>query len=95
MQDLPFQTPTQLAALALTLIAGWFLGLASRSGGAKWRARYHDEEIRHAGYRKDAEIELRDAAQRIRELEAENAALRGGAPVVETRDTRPIDPDHR
>jgi hypothetical protein len=100
MQNLPFETPTQLIALALTLVAGWFLGLASRSGGAKWRARYHDEEIAHASSRQRADSELRDAAQRIRELEAENAALRTDARVVETRDAplrEPpiVDPDRR
>ena len=43
MHDLPFQSPTQFLALALTLIAGWLLGLGSSSGGAKWRERYEDE----------------------------------------------------
>lgn len=76
MQDLPFQTITQFVALGLTLIAGWFLGLASSSGGRKWRERYYDEELSSAGYRDRAESDLRDAAQRIRDLEAENARLR-------------------
>jgi hypothetical protein len=83
MQDLPFQTLTQFAALGLTLVAGWFLGLASASGGRKWRERFYDEEINNAGYRDRAESDLRDAARRIRDLEAENAKLRAGAPVAE------------
>jgi hypothetical protein len=82
MQDLPFQTLTQFAALALTLIAGWVLGLASASGGRKWRDRFYDEEINSAGYRDRAESDLRDAARRIRDLEAENARLRAAAPVA-------------
>ena len=58
MHDLPFQTPTQFAALALTLFAGWLLGLGSASGGAKWRERYEDEAGDHAGYRHQAETEF-------------------------------------
>ncbi|RYE04162.1 MAG: hypothetical protein EOP61_01595 [Sphingomonadales bacterium] len=81
MQDLPFQTLTQFSALGLTLIGGWFLGLASASGGRKWRERYYDEELSNVGYRDRAESDLRDAARRIRDLEAENAKLRAGAPA--------------
>lgn len=88
MQDLPFQTLTQFAALGLTLIAGWLLGLASASGGRKWRERYYDEEMSNAGYRDRAETDLRDAAKRIRDLEAENASLRSAAPVVEPEPVR-------
>lgn len=79
MHDLPFQTFTQLAALGLTLIAGWFLGLASTSGGRKWRERLEEEEVENAGYRDRAESDLRDAARRIRDLEAENSKLRAAA----------------
>jgi hypothetical protein len=75
MQELPFHTITQLAALGLTLVAGWFLGLASSSGGRKWRERYQDLDLDHAGYRDRAETDLREAGRRIRELEAENARL--------------------
>jgi predicted flap endonuclease-1-like 5' DNA nuclease len=73
---LPFETGTQVAALALTLVGGWFLGLASRSGGAKWRERYQDEELEHARYRDEAEA-------RIRELQAELRAA-GRAPLPST-----------
>jgi hypothetical protein len=79
MDDLPFQTITQFVALGLTLIAGWFLGLASSSGGRKWRERYYDEELNSAGYRDRAETDLRDAARRIRDLEEENARLRAAS----------------
>lgn len=72
---LPFETATQFAALGLTLVAGWFLGLASRSGGAKWRERYQDEELAHARYRDEAE-------ERIRALQAEVKTLRGQVPAA-------------
>lgn len=71
---LPFETGTQFAALGLTLVGGWFLGLASRSGGAKWRERYQDEELEHARYRDEAE-------GRIRALEGELKGLRGQPPA--------------
>ncbi len=95
MHPLPFETVTQFAALGLTLIAGWFFGLASSSGGRKWRERYQDLEYDQAGYRDRAETDLRDQAKRIRELEAENAKLRAGAPVVtETVVERAPEPVH-
>lgn len=71
---LPFETATQFAALGLTLVGGWFLGLASRSGGAKWRERYQDEELEHARYRDEAEA-------RIRTLESELKTARAQAPA--------------
>jgi hypothetical protein len=82
MHDLPFQTITQFAGLGLTLIAGWFLGLASHSGGRKWRERYLEEDMENAGYRDRAEADLRETARRVRDLEAENARLKAGAPVA-------------
>ncbi|MET0307246.1 MAG: hypothetical protein ABW023_00940 [Sphingomonas sp.] len=78
MQDLPFTTPTQFVALVLTLIAGWALGLASSSGGKRWRERYQDEQAA----RTRADTALKEANQRIRELEAERGRLRGAAGVV-------------
>ncbi|WP_204265503.1 hypothetical protein, partial [Enterobacter hormaechei] len=66
---LPFETATQFAALGLTLVGGWFLGLASRSGGTKWRERYQDEELEHARYRDEAE-------GRLHALQAELKAAR-------------------
>jgi len=76
MQDLPFHTTTQFAALALTLIAGWLLGLASSSGGRKWREAYEDSAGDHAGYRHQAETDLKEANRRIRDLEAECERLK-------------------
>jgi len=49
-----FTTTTQFAALALCLIAGWFFGLASSSGGKKWKARYAAEREAHGTYRSRA-----------------------------------------
>ncbi|MBN8848122.1 MULTISPECIES: hypothetical protein [unclassified Sphingomonas] len=72
---MPFTTPTQYLALALALIAGWLLGLASHPGGRKWRDRYIAERDAHAATRNEADA-------RIRELEAENARLGRAAPVT-------------
>ncbi len=68
--DLPYHTLTQFAGLGLTLLAGWFLGLATAPGGGKWRDRFHDEEIEHARYRDEANEEIRAKTKRIRELES-------------------------
>jgi predicted flap endonuclease-1-like 5' DNA nuclease len=78
MQDWPFTTPTQIVALLLMLIAGWAFGFASSSGGKRWRARYQDEQLA----RSQADTALKDANQRIRELEAERDRLRNAAGVV-------------
>ncbi len=88
-----FSTPTQWAVLALCLVAGWLLGLASHPGGGKWKARYLAERDAHAGYRRDADArvaEVRtgesqavaDLKARTAELERENARLRAAAPVT-------------
>jgi len=96
MQGLPFSTPTQFTALVLVLVAGWLFGLASASGGRKWRQRYQDEEEAYANYRHQAEIDLREANKRIRELEAENARLgsaaAAGAPVAAAVADAPAEP---
>jgi hypothetical protein len=96
MHDLPFQTITQFAALGLTLIAGWFFGLASSGAGRKWRARYQELDVDHAGYRDRAERDLKDRNRRVRELEAENARLLeehtrlAAAPVVPVAAAAPV-----
>ena len=41
-------TTNQWAILALVLVLGWLLGLASRSGGAKWRRQLEEEQAEHA-----------------------------------------------
>jgi predicted flap endonuclease-1-like 5' DNA nuclease len=77
-----FTTPTQLAVLALCLIAGWLFGMASSSGGAKWRDRVRALEAEHAAYRKDAEA-------RIAAAEAERDTLAAAGPAATGADTRP------
>ena len=84
-----FTTTTQFAALALCLIAGWFLGLASHSGGRKWKTRYAAEREAHADYRKQHDTALADANRRIGELEHENARLAKAAETASTTVTAP------
>jgi len=79
-----FTTPTQFAALALCLLAGWFFGLASHSGGRKWKARYAAEREAHASLRKQGDTAYADANRRIAELERENARL------VQAAEARPV-----
>ncbi|WP_174297733.1 hypothetical protein [Sphingomonas bacterium] len=56
-----FSTPTQFIVLALALVAGWLLGLASHSGGRKWKDRYAREREAHAAARREAEAKLAEA----------------------------------
>lgn len=77
-----FSTPTQFVALALVLVAGWLLGLASHSGGAKWRNRYAAERDAHAANRLAAEQRHDVDKARIAELERENARLASAAPAT-------------
>ncbi|MDF7775037.1 hypothetical protein P1X14_07255 [Sphingomonas sp. AOB5] len=73
--SLPFETVSQFAGLGLTLVAGWFFGMASAPGGRKWRELYEEESVDLANYRHQAESDLKDANRRVRDLEAENAKL--------------------
>lgn len=66
-----FTTPTEWAALGFTLIAGWFFGLASSSGGKKWKRQLEEAELNHASARDRDEAELWNAQIRIRDLERE------------------------
>lgn len=70
-----FQTPTQFAVLALVLFAGWLFGLASSSGGKKWKQRYRDEEAAHKAYRAEVAADLKTRDERLREVEAERDRL--------------------
>jgi hypothetical protein len=89
---MPFTT-TQWAILALVLVAGWLLGLASHSGGRKWRERYTAERDAHAAYRRDADTKVAEAKReadaraaeadrRRAEAEREHARLASAAPVT-------------
>lgn len=83
MTDLPYTTPLQFLGLALALLAGWLLGLASNRSGRKWRDRYEAEEAAHLAQRD----ELAAANARIQELEAINARLERSV-----ADRRPVAP---
>ncbi|MFV0623722.1 hypothetical protein ACBY01_06900 [Sphingomonas sp. ac-8] len=76
-----FQTPTQYLVLVLCLVAGWLFGLASSSGGRKWRERLRAEEVEHKRYREEAAAELKARDTRIHELEAERDRALRAAPV--------------
>ena len=64
-----FSTPTQFAVLALLLVAGWLFGLASASGGRRWRERYAAERDAHAATRRDLEARHADTTRRATEAE--------------------------
>lgn len=66
-----FQTPTQFAVLALVLFAGWLFGLASSSGGRKWKERFRAEEAAHRTYRTEVATDLKARDARLAEVEAE------------------------
>lgn len=67
---------TGLVILGLVLVAGWLLGLASSTGGKKWKARYLAERDAHAAYRRDADARVTDAERRHAELDREHTAYR-------------------
>ena len=75
-------TATQFAILALVLVAGWLLGLASHPGGKKWRERYAAERDAHTANRKEADARLAAEKARQTELERENERLRNHVPVT-------------
>jgi hypothetical protein len=64
-----FSTTTQYVVLVLVLIAGWFFGLASSSGGARWRERYAAERDAHAAARRDLDARRADADKRVADAE--------------------------
>lgn len=77
-----FSTPTQFLALGLVLVAGWLFGLASHSGGRKWRDLYVNEREAHAANRRAADTKHAADKARIADLDRENARLRSAAPVT-------------
>lgn len=70
-----FNTLNQYIVLALLFVVGWLFGLASHSGGRKWRERLKAESEQHAAYRHDTDAQLKEAQRRGAELERDNAAL--------------------
>ena len=65
------QTPTQVVMLVLCVFAGWLLGLASTSGGRKWKSRFKALELEHRRYRTEAERAAQEKDAHIREIEAD------------------------
>ena len=66
-----FTTPTQFAALAVCLIAGWLFGLASHPGGKRAKAKLYALETEHANYKQDADVRVKKAEERAKVAEAE------------------------
>jgi len=64
-------TTNQIVILALVLVLGWLLGLASRSGGAKWKAQAAEDRARADA----AEARIAAADARIAELERHAPAV--------------------
>jgi hypothetical protein len=77
-----FTTTTQYVALAVALVAGWLLGLASHPGGARWKRRYAEEREAHAIARREHDARVAEANARAVELERENVRLARAAPVT-------------
>ena len=75
---MPAFTTNQWAILLLVLILGWLLGLASRSGGAKWRREYERERDAHVAYRNDQEARIAAANARVAELEKHSPLVGAG-----------------
>lgn len=71
-------TTNQWAILFLVLVLGWLLGLASRSGGGKWRRRYEEERAEHAALREGQDARVAAANARIAELERHAPAIGAG-----------------
>lgn len=77
-----FTTTTQYVALAVALVAGWLLGLASHPGGRRWKQRYAEEREAHATARREHDARVAEEKTRNAELERENARLARAAPVT-------------
>ncbi|MDB5673307.1 MAG: hypothetical protein JWM65_289 [Sphingomonas bacterium] len=67
--------PTNIVIIALLGIAALLFIIASFTGGGKWRRLYQEESEDYATYADRADQDLRDARQRIAELEASRTAL--------------------
>lgn len=100
-------TVTQWAIVALVFVAGWLLGLASHSGGRKWRDRYAAERDAHAQARRDAdarvaalETQHRDTLTQREQLAREQAQVAQSdritvaprRPITTTGVARPVQP---
>ena len=88
---MPAFTIEQWAVIGLVFVAGWLLGLASHSGGRKWRERYAAEREAHASARRDADARVVAAEKHSADLEREHARVLAATPVAApVAPTRPI-----
>lgn len=71
-----FTSGEQFVMLAVVLLAGWLLGLASAPRAAGWKRRARAQAKRFAAYHRDVEDRLRAAQQRATDLNDELATLR-------------------
>lgn len=86
-----FTTPTQFAALALCLFAGWLFGLASHPGGKRAKAKLRALETEHANYKNDAELRVKDAETRAKAAETDRDRLAKTAEADRDRLARTAD----
>ncbi len=72
-------TLNQWAVVALVFVAGWLVGLMSRSGSKKWRLRYEAERDAHLAARRDYEARLAErpvvATQVVRDADGRPVAV--------------------
>ena len=70
-----FTSAEQVVMLAVVLLAGWLLGLASAPRAARWKRRAQGQAARFATYHRDVEDRLRAAQQRATDLKDELTAV--------------------
>jgi hypothetical protein len=52
-------TTNQWVFIALVLVAGWLLGMMSRSGGGRWKTEYQRERDAHLALRRDYDAHMK------------------------------------
>ena len=70
-----FSTPSHFLVLGLLAFGFWLVGLATHSGGRKWREMYDQEAEDFSSFRTDSDDKARAATGRITELEREAAGF--------------------
>jgi predicted flap endonuclease-1-like 5' DNA nuclease len=71
-------TTNQWIIIGLVLVLGWLLGLASRSGGSKWKRAYQQERDDYVAYRAENEARIKASNERIAELDHHAPAFGAG-----------------
>jgi len=73
-------TTNQWAVLGLVLVAGWLLGMMSRSGGGRWKRAYQDERDAHLALRRDYDNHLKQHpfVQPVGERDGDGSLRTGG-----------------